>query len=109
MGGLATIATLAPRNYKHLVLNNGAHDSVGGQPTVGHLIDLRAVARACGYRFAERVDTAEALPDALTALAASEGPALLEVRMKKGARADLGRPKMKPVELKRIFMEYVAG
>jgi phosphonopyruvate decarboxylase len=89
-----------------VVLNNAAHDSVGGQPTVGFDVDLCAVARACGYRHAERVVAAGELEPALSALARSPGPALLEVRMRRGARADLGRPSMSPRELKRAIMAH---
>jgi phosphonopyruvate decarboxylase len=103
MGGLATIAQLAPKNFKHVVLNNGAHDSVGGQPTVAFAIDVPAIARACGYPTAIRATTEEELDAGLAALAAAEGPALLEVRVRKGARKDLGRPTMSPQELKRAF------
>ena len=49
MGNLAIIATQAPPNLHHVVLNNGAHDSVGGQPTAARAVDLAGVARACGY------------------------------------------------------------
>ena len=106
MGGLATIATTAPANYKHVVLNNAAHDSVGGQPTVGYQIDICGVARACGYRHTACVDSADALAAALADLADREGPALLEVRIKRGARADLGRPTMTPRDLKDAFMAF---
>jgi len=106
MGALALIGTRAGENFKHVVLNNAAHDSVGGQPTVGFDVDLCAVARACGYRHAERVVAAGELEPALSALARSPGPALLEVRMRRGARADLGRPSMSPRELKRAIMAH---
>jgi len=107
MGGLATIGTLSPRNYKHVVLNNGAHDSVGGQPTVGFEVDLCAVARACRYESATSVSDDAELVQALADLASTKGPAMLEVRVRKGARDDLGRPTMKPADLKRAFMTHV--
>ncbi|MCA9563644.1 MAG: phosphonopyruvate decarboxylase [Myxococcales bacterium] len=106
MGGLATIASLAPSNYRHVVLNNGAHDSVGGQPTVGFSIDIPAIAKACGYRHAESVDGEHAIADALERLNAASGPALLEIKVCTGARADLGRPTMTPRELKERFMAF---
>jgi phosphonopyruvate decarboxylase len=106
LGALAIIGTRAGGNFKHVVLNNAAHDSVGGQPTVGFEVDLCAVARACGYRSAERASTENELAGAFAALAAAEGPAMLEVRMRRGARADLGRPTMSPQELKRAIMEH---
>ena len=107
LGGLATIGQVAPPNFKHIVLNNGAHDSVGGQPTVGFDIDLCAIATACGYRLALRADDADALEVRLPELHASQGPALLEVRIRKGARADLGRPTHTPAHTMRRFMEFL--
>ena len=107
MGGLSTIATLAPPTFKHVVLNNAAHDSVGGQPTVGFDVDLCAVARACGYPHARSVHDESALDAAVAELAAQPGPAMLEIRIKKGSRKDLGRPTMTPAELKERFSRYV--
>ena len=109
MGGLATIASLAPRHYKHVVLNNGAHDSVGGQPTCAFKIDLAGVARACGYTAAWVATTQEELAAAWPQFLAAEGPVMLEVRVKTGAREDLGRPKMTPQDLKRAFMGAIAN
>jgi phosphonopyruvate decarboxylase len=107
MGGLATIGDLAPANYKHVVLNNGAHDSVGGQPTVAFRIDLGAIARSVGYRKTWLATNEGELAKALAELAATSGPALLEVRVKKGARKDLGRPTMTPQDLKAAFSAFL--
>lgn len=106
MGGLSTIASLAPKNYRHVVLNNGAHDSVGGQPTVAFEIDLCAVAKACGYREAQCAKNEAELESGLGKLNADDGPVMLEVRVRKGNRKDLGRPTMTPGELKREFMAF---
>jgi phosphonopyruvate decarboxylase len=107
MGGLATIGALGPARFKHVVLNNGAHDSVGGQPTVAFDIDLCAIARACGYKAALRASTADELRQKIGELAAASGPAFLEVRVAKGNRADLGRPTVTPAETKQRFMKYL--
>lgn len=109
MGGLSTIGQLKPKNFKHVVLNNGAHDSVGGQPTVAFAIDICAIARACGYPTAICATTEAELDAGLAAIAAAEGPALLEVRVKKGARKDLGRPTMTPQDLKKAFAAAARG
>lgn len=108
MGGLATIGTLGLENYRHLVLNNAAHDSVGGQPTVGFDVDLCGVARACGYRHVACATDQATLGRELEAFHGSEGPSFLEVRVRKGSRDDLGRPTMTPADLKRAFMRYLA-
>jgi phosphonopyruvate decarboxylase len=93
----------------HVVFNNGAHDSVGGQPTVGLSIDLLAVARAVGYREAVSVSSRQELEQQLSSLAAhtsmSGGPVLLEVKVKKGNRKDLGRPTTTPIQNKEAFMK----
>jgi phosphonopyruvate decarboxylase len=104
MGGLAIVGSERPRNFKHVLLNNGAHDSVGGQPTAAFAIDLCAIAAACGYTDVNRVTELESLRAAAARLRATEGPGFLEIQVRKGARADLGRPTRSPVESKAGFM-----
>ncbi|WP_461255414.1 phosphonopyruvate decarboxylase [Treponema sp. R80B11-R83G3] len=105
MGSLAAIGTQKPRNYLHVVLNNAAHDSVGGQPTIAPLIDMPAVARACGYTNVYQAKTKEELKNILANK--REGLTFIEVKVKKGARKDLGRPKTTPQENKTAFMKYI--
>ncbi len=105
MGSMAIVANKAPKNYVHVVFNNGAHDSVGGQPTVGLKIDLPAVAKAVGYKATISVDNKEELVVALKNLA--EGPVLLEVKVKKGNRKDLGRPTTTPIQNKEALMDFL--
>ena len=105
MGSLAIVGTQRPANFKHVVINNGAHDSVGGQPTAGFAVDFRAIALACGYTSAEAAKTREEVAAAVARLREARGPALLEVRVRKGARPDLGRPTTSPAENKRAFMK----
>ncbi|MFK7896620.1 MAG: phosphonopyruvate decarboxylase [Myxococcota bacterium] len=109
MGSLAVSGTRGTPNFKHIVVNNGAHDSVGGQSTAGYEIDLPGIARACGYREARCVESAAEMPDALTWLRAAEGPVLLEIRVDKGARSDLGRPTTTPNENKRALMKKLGA
>ena len=108
MGSMAIVASKKPANYIHVVFNNGAHDSVGGQPTVGLKIDLPAVAKAVGYAKAYSVSTKEELINILDTQLSSinlkGGPALLEIKVKKGNRKDLGRPTTTPIENKEAFM-----
>eukprot|EP01065_Artemidia_motanka_P034887 TRINITY_DN42880_c0_g1_i1.p1 TRINITY_DN42880_c0_g1~~TRINITY_DN42880_c0_g1_i1.p1 ORF type:complete len:417 (+),score=136.11 TRINITY_DN42880_c0_g1_i1:51-1253(+) len=113
MGGMATIGGVAKqresalRNLKHVLINNGAHDSVGGQPTVGFDVDLPGVAGACGYTVIGSVDTAAALREGMKALAATDGPAILEIKVNKGARSDLGRPTTTPQQNKGALMSFL--
>jgi phosphonopyruvate decarboxylase len=109
MGGLSTIGALRPANFRHVVLNNGAHDSVGGQPTVGFDVDLCAIARACGYRATWLAESREVLDRLIPELARAEGPVLLEVRIKTGARPDVGRPTATPRASKDAFMQRLRG
>lgn len=108
LGGLSTIGDLAPKNYHHVILNNAAHDSVGGQPTVGFAVDFGAIATASLYRSVHRATNRAALLDVLPGFVAAEGPTLLEVRIRQGARADLGRPTATPRESKELFMRNLA-
>lgn len=105
MGSMAIVANKAPKNYIHVVFNNGAHDSVGGQPTVGLKIDLPAVAKAVGYKEIFSVDNKEALVKQLSNL--GEGPVFLEIKVKKGNRKDLGRPTTTPIQNKEALMEFL--
>lgn len=107
MGALAINGSLKARNLKHIILNNGAHDSVGGQPTVGLSIDLLSIARAVGYQHAVRAQTREELHASLLALKDSIGPSLLEIRVHRGARKDLGRPATTPAQNKNAFMDFI--
>lgn len=108
MGAMAINAQVAPGTFVHVVLNNGAHDSVGGQPTVALQVDLPAIAKACGYKRVESVENATQLANALESLHAESGTAFLEIKVKRGARADLGRPTTTPAENKRAFMSFLA-
>ena len=107
MGGLTTIGQLQPKNYKHVVFNNGCHDSVGGQPTVAFNIDIPLIAKACGFRTTFMVEEKNDLTEKITELKNCRGPALLEIRVKGGARSDLGRPTISSVERKNVFMRFV--
>ena len=107
MGSMAIVANKAPKNYVHVVFNNGAHDSVGGQPTVGLKIDLPAVAKAVGYKNAYSVETKEYLTELLGKVKNQEGPVLLEVKVKKGNRKDLGRPTTTPIQNKDALMAFL--
>ena len=107
MGGLAIIGKQGPNNLKHVIINNGAYDSVGGQPTAGYDIDIPAIARACGYAFASRAESPKELQAQLNIVKKKKGPALLEVRTNKGSRNDLGRPTLGPIENKKNFMRFL--
>lgn len=106
MGAMAILGQSGLGNLVHVVINNGVHDSVGGQPTVGNAIDLPAIARACGYAQVASTDTAQGVVEAFTRFAhtPNAAPVLLEVKVNKGARDDLGRPKTTPVQNRDALM-----
>ena len=108
LGSMAIVASKAPKNYVHVVFNNGAHDSVGGQPTVGLKIDLPAVAQAVGYKSSFSVDNKADLNAVLDKAKGATGPILLEVKVKKGNRKDLGRPTTTPVQNKEALMKFLS-
>ena len=109
MGSMAIVGSKAPRNYIHVVFNNGAHDSVGGQPTVGLRIDLPCIARAVGYSHTYSVSTKDDLQDILTELKKNAGSTLLEVKVRKGNRKDLGRPTTTPIQNKEALMSFLSN
>lgn len=107
MGSMAIVASKSPKNYIHVVFNNGAHDSVGGQPTVGLKIDLPAVAKAVGYKTIFSVNAKSNLADMLEKVNGQEGPVFLEIKVRKGNRKDLGRPTTTPIENKEALMQFL--
>ncbi|HBO05937.1 MULTISPECIES: phosphonopyruvate decarboxylase [Bacteroides] len=107
MGNMAITASMKCKNYVHIVFNNGAHDSVGGQPTVGLKIDLCAVAKAVGYAVTYSVEAMEELEAKLAEIKNAEGPVLLQICVKKGNRKDLGRPTTTPIQNKEALMAFL--
>jgi len=105
MGGMAIIGAQSPKNFLHIVINNGSHESVGGQPTIAFKIDIPAIAKANGYKYAVQVSTSDELENALDKVRENDYPALIEVMVKIGSRDDLGRPTIKPVDNKKDFMK----
>ena len=107
MGSMAVVGANKPKNMIHIIINNGAHETVGGMPTVASQIDFVAIAKACGYPNAVCVDTFEALDIELKAAKARNELSLIEVKCSIGARNDLGRPTTTALENKQNFMEYL--
>lgn len=105
MGAMAVIGNAKPRNLIHVVINNEAHESVGGAPTVAGTVDFPEVALACGYGYAASVATMEDLRKLLSEARGLEELSFIEVKCAIGARSDLGRPTTTPQENKKLFME----
>ena len=107
MGSLAVIGSNKPKNLIHVIINNGAHETVGGMPTVAADIDLVAIAKACGYPNAVCVDNFDDLDKELQNAKDRNELSLVEVKCSIGARDDLGRPTTTALENKENFMRYI--
>lgn len=107
MGVLATIGDLKLRNFKHVIFNNYAHDSVGGQPTSTENINISSIAKSCGYAYTATAASKEEIQQEIQKMRLIEGPTLLEIKVNKGSRKDLGRPTKTPEQNKDTFMEFL--
>ena len=109
MGSFATIGAQAPKNLVHVILDNGVHDSTGGQATVSPIVDFARVALACGYRTGTVIDDLDGFDQVFAAAMASEGPHLVHARIAPGSLSKLGRPTVKPPEVARRFKRFLAS
>ncbi|QJB57414.1 phosphonopyruvate decarboxylase [Pseudodesulfovibrio sp. zrk46] len=107
MGSMASIGAARLSNLTHIVMNNGVHDSVGGQPNASRNVTLTGIATACGYSSVGPVDTPQALKSAIQDAGSAQCSCFLEVFVRRGHRPELGRPTQTPIENKKAFMEYV--
>lgn len=107
MGAMAILGASAPKNLIHVIINNGAHETVGGMPTAASKTDLVGVAKACGYPYAISVDSIKALDETLRMVKLRNELSMIEVKCSIGARADLGRPTTTALENKKNFMKYL--
>ena len=107
MGAMAVIGANAPKNIVHIVINNGAHETVGGMPTVASKINIVEIAKGCGYPNAVSVDNFEALDVELEAAKQRNELSLIEVKCSIGARENLGRPTTTARENKKNFVDYL--
>ncbi len=107
MGAMSLIGQSSCNNFRHIVLNNGAHGSVGGQPTVGFSVSFKGIALACGYQRAKSVNSLESLKNELDLVNNVKGPIFLEVKVSPKVRKVLGRPTSAPSENKKNIMQYI--
>ncbi len=107
MGAMALIGSVKPKNLIHVVLNNCAHESVGGCPTVCDVINIEGIAKSCGYEFTASVSDIEELDKVLNKADNAGCLSFIEVKCSLGAREDLGRPKTSPIENKNSFMDNI--
>lgn len=107
MGSMAIIGSKHPENYIHIIFNNGAHDSVGGQPTVGLQINIPEIAKALNYKKVFSIKDRMSLKEVLNKINGEKGPIMLEIQVKKGNRKDLGRPTTTPIQNKEALMKFL--
>ena len=107
LGAMAVIGANKPNNFVHILINNSAHETVGGMPTVANSLDIVALAKACGYQNITSADNFEELDKELEFAQKSDKLCLIEVKCSIGARDDLGRPTTTALENKENFMEYL--
>ena len=107
LGALPLIAQRAPANFVHTVIDNGAHETVGGMPVCSGALNLTALAEAAGYKEVITADSEASLCDALKKAASLPGPLFLVIRCACGARSDLGRPTTTPIQNRDSFMNYL--
>jgi phosphonopyruvate decarboxylase len=108
LGTLATIGAYRPLNLTHILLDNGVHDSTGGQATVSPGVDFAAIALACGYRYAASADSLDGFRQAFAAAQAAGGPAMIHLRIAPGSMETLGRPTIAPADVARRLQAFVA-
>ena len=108
MGSLGIIGSKQLKNFKHIILNNESHDSVGGQPTVGNIINFVSLAKGCKYKNSFKVLTEIELNKKMLKLKSDDGPILLEIMVNRGNRKDLGRPTKTPKENMNLFMNFLS-
>lgn len=105
LGNYASIGQSGAKNIIHILLNNGAHDSVGGQPTCANNIDLPFIAKSCGYVSTKSISSADKIHECINKFKQQSGPHLLEIKIRKGSRSDLGRPTSTPFQNKKALMK----
>ena len=108
MGSLGIIGSKQMKNFKHIILNNESHDSVGGQPTVGNIINFVSLAKSCKYKNSFKVSTKIELKKKILKLKSDDGPILLEIMINRGNRKELGRPTKTPKENMNLFMNFLS-
>ena len=106
-GSLGIIGDLNLDNFKHIIFNNGAHDSVGGQPTIGFDISFGSIAKTFNYTKVFKIEKLDDFDQIFMNFQKEKGPCLLEILVNKGARKDLGRPTLSPKQNKLNFMSFI--
>ncbi len=109
LGSLATVGCYQPANFLHVLLDNESHDSTGGQRTASSVVRFADIATAANYRQAIAADDPVEVAAAVRQLRTTAGPSLLHIKVRPGSPKNLGRPTVKPHEVKERFMQFLHG
>ena len=107
MGALSTNGILGNKNFKHVLINNGCYDSVGGQETVAFKIDFEKLSISMGYNFI-KFNNELSIEENISILIRSDGPSFIEIFVPSGSRANLGRPTSSPLENKKAMLNFLS-
>ena len=107
MGTLAINPSLKLKNFKHIIFNNGSHESVGGQPTVGYRANFNKIAKNCGYKIAIVAKTDKEIRSSIKKITNLKGTCLLEILVSNGTRNNLSRPDTTPKQNKEALISYL--
>ncbi len=107
MGNLPTIGYYSPKNLLHIVLDNSTYDSTGGQLTVSPVTDFVSIAAASGYTQVKYIHDLDEFKQAITDWKSDKKLTFLYLKIAKGSKKDLGRPKIKPYELKERLVKFI--
>ncbi len=107
LGSAAVLGANSPKNFVHIIINNGAHETVGGIPTVSEKINYPHIAKACGYKKVYEAQTKDEIFSALEESREQVGPIFIEIKTNLFSRANLGRPTTTPIENRDSFMKFI--
>ncbi len=107
MGAFTTIGKYGPKNLVHIIFDNHAHESTGGQPTNSSSVNLLNVALSCNYKFGKIIQTENDLLNTILDIKEKEGPILILIKIKINSRSDLKRPDKSPIDYKKEFIKYL--
>ena len=107
MGSMPIIGSRSSQNFKHILFNNGCHDSVGGQPTICDNMDIVGIAEKMGYGMIYQATTNSEIKKSIIEMESNNKLSFLEIKVGSGFRNDLGRPTSTPLENKKDFMEFL--
>ena len=108
MGSMATTAHYNPANMLHILMDNNSHDSTGGQSTVSHDVDFLSIAASSGYENSVYIHNLNELKANISKWKENQGLTFLYLNIQKGSKKDLGRPKIKPFQVKERLMRFIA-